>query len=120
MDLPHRVIAALDDETMQDLERLAAHFGCSVEHLATTALMRFVNEESRLFPTEFDDLPAYESPDPLVQALYEANRKAAEAFAAFIKPAEEAAERGELIPHEELMAQLRALDEEARAKRNAA
>ncbi len=63
MDLPRQAIAALDDETMQDLERLSNHLGCSVEHLPTTALMRFVNEESRTFPSEFDHLPAYRRPE---------------------------------------------------------
>ena len=104
MDLPHQITGRLDDDTLRDLEQLAVHFDCSLEHLVTTAVMRFVNEESRIFPGEFDDLPAYISPDPLARQLDEASRQAHEALMAYLKPAIESADRGDLISQEEMEA----------------
>lgn len=104
MDKPHLVTAPLADATLVDLDRLAAHFGCTREHLVTTAVMRFVDEESRIFPGEFDDRPPYVSDDPLEQVLRAAEEKAIEAMDAFLKESIEQADRGELISQEDMEA----------------
>lgn len=120
MDRPHVVTGALDDETLALLDRLAEHFGCTREHLVTTAVIRFVDEESRIFPGEFDHLPPYVSDDPKQMALTEAEAAVADAWRALIEEGEEAIKRGDLISHEDLMAELRALDNAALRKKNAA
>lgn len=120
MDLPHVVTGALDDETLALLDRLAAHFGCTRERLVTTAVTRFVDEESRIFPGEFDHLPPYVSDDPRMIALDEAEATGADAGRALADEGGAAIKRGDFVAHEDLMAELRALDNAARRKRNAA
>jgi len=107
MDYPHQVAGRLDEGTYRDLERLAAQFSCTVEHLVTTAVMRFVSEESRALPNEVTDLPGYRDPNPLAKEVDEAERKLAEAWAAYLKPAEDDIAAGRLIDHEDVMRELR-------------
>lgn len=89
------------------LDRLAAHFGCTRDHLVATAVMRFVDEESRIFPGEFDHLPPYEDPEPLAKNLAEAERRVAEAWSAYLKPAEDDIEAGRMVDHKDSMRELR-------------
>jgi predicted transcriptional regulator len=102
MGKSHDLIARIDADTSADLDRLAAEWNCTREQIATTAILRFLDEETRHWPTEFDDLPAYVETDPLAVALNEAEQKAAEALHAYLKVGEDAAERGELISQEEM------------------
>lgn len=120
MDRPHVVTGALDDETLALLDRLAEHFGCTREHLVATAVMRFVAEESRIFPGEFDHLPPCVSDDPRMIALDAAEAAVADAWRALAEEGEDAIERGDFVAHEDLMAELRGLDDRARRARNAA
>jgi predicted transcriptional regulator len=103
MGKSHKVAAALDADTLADLDRLAAKWGCTREHIATTAVLRFLNEETRHWPGEFDNLPPYVETDPLAIALNEAEQKAADALDAFVSVGEEAADRGETISHEDIV-----------------
>jgi len=98
---------ALDDETVADLDKLAAERGCTREHLVATAVLRFVSEETRHWPTEADDLPAYVETDPLAIALNEAEDKVREAFEAFVQPAEDDITAGRLVEHADFMREMR-------------
>lgn len=108
MKLDRDLTAKIDAETLAGLERLAARFDCTVEHLVTTAILRFIDDESRDVPEVIANLPPYFSPDPLTRALDEAQARHAEAFRAFIQPGLDAADRGDLIPHEEVFDRIRA------------
>ncbi len=110
----------LDEESVADLDKLAAEWGCTREHLVATAVLRFLGEKTRHWPTEFDELPPFEETDPLAIALNEAEEKARDAMRAFLKVGEDAIARGDTISHEDLMAELRGLDERAEARKNAA
>lgn len=110
--------ATLDAETLADLRRLAEHINCSVDHLVTTAVLRFVNEEIGALPREkddpFADLPPYEDPTVEGRALSEAEAAHDAAFKAFIQVGEDAIARGDVISHEDLMAELRERYEQKR------
>lgn len=124
MSKSQKVTAPLDSDSLADLDRLAAHMECTREQLVAAAVDRFIAEESRFLPPHPDDplanLPPYVETDPLAIALNEAERKAAEAMAAFLKAGEDAIARGDVISHDDLMAELKALDEQARARKDAA
>lgn len=106
MSNSHTVTAKVDNETLAGLERVAAHCERDIEHVVTTAVLRFVNEELRHLPLDPDDpfanLPPYVDPDPLAQALSEAERKAIEAMHAYLKVGDDAADRGETYSQEEM------------------
>lgn len=113
--------AAVDAETLADLGRLAEHMNCSLDHLVTTAVLRFVNDEiGAITPDEFAHLPPYVEKEPIARALNEAESEARVAMRAFLKVGEDAIERGDVISHEDLMAELHMLDDEASARRDAA
>lgn len=107
MSNSQRVIAHLDAEAATDLDRLAQEWGCTREHIATAALLRFLNEETRHWPTEFDDLPPFVETDPLAIALAESEDRATAALKAYLKPAEDDIKAGRLIDHEDVMRELR-------------
>lgn len=103
MSRPHQVMGALDDETFAGLERLARHFGCTVEHLVVTAVMRFVDEEGRVISTAPADVPAYRNPELDWEAIDQANAS----FDAFIQRGLDDVEAGRVVPHDEVMRRLR-------------
>ena len=108
------VTAALDAETLADLRRLAAHMNCSVDHLVTTAVVRFVNEEiGAVEPDPFAHLPA-PSRNPSLD--WEAIDKAQASFHAWLKEGEDDLASGNVVSHEDLMAELKGLDDRAVAK----
>jgi len=107
MSKPEQITAELDSQAAADLDRLAAEWGCTREQIAATALLRFLNEETRHWPSEFD-VPDYVETDPLTVALEGAERAALEAFEAYIKPAEDDIAAGRLIDHDEFMREMRA------------
>ena len=108
MSNSEQVSAALDAASLADLDKLAAEWGCTREKIATTAVLRFLSEETRHWPTEFDNLPPFVETDPLAVALNEAQDRAAEAFAAFMKPAEDDIAAGRFVEHEDFMREMRA------------
>lgn len=109
MSKAHPVTGEVPAEYHADLLRLAERWNVPVDHLVTTAVVRFVAEESRvLYKDEFADLPHYEDPSPTARALAEAQAKVREALDAYVKEGTDAIERGEVISHEDLMAELRA------------
>jgi predicted transcriptional regulator len=112
------VTATLDAETLADLRRLAEHMNCSVDHLVTSAVLRFVDDELGALPPDKDDpftgLPPYEDPSVEGRALSEAEAAHAAAFKAFIQVGEDAIARGDVISHEDLMAELRERYEQKR------
>lgn len=115
------ITAAVDSETLADLQRLAEHMNCSVDHLVATAVLRFVGEEiGAITPDEFAHLPPYVETEPTACALNEAEGKARAAMRAFLKVGEDAIQRGDTVSHEDLMAELRRLDEDAVSTKQAA
>lgn len=101
------ITAGVDPATLAALEQLAERFGCTVERLVTTAVLRFVNEEHRVLPDELQGLPPYVDPDPLARNLNEANGQAIEAMWAYLQPARDDLEAGWTIPHDEVMRRMR-------------
>jgi predicted transcriptional regulator len=101
------IAAGVDEETLTDLRQLAERFGCTVEHLVTTAVVRFVNEERATTSGDFDGLPPYVDPDPLARNLADAERRTVEAWRAYLQPALDDLEAGRTVDHEELMQQMR-------------
>nr|WP_294167728.1 hypothetical protein [uncultured Sphingomonas sp.] len=105
----------LTAQTLGDLDEVAREWGCTPEQVALTAIYRLINEEA---PSDevYKTLPA-PPPEPELEVLDDA----AEALRAFIQEGVDSAERGELIPHDEVIAELRRRDEEALgAAKNAA
>jgi hypothetical protein len=100
------ITASVDAETLADLRLLAKRFGCSVEHLVSTAILRFVSEEAPLSP-DCQDLPPYVDPDPLARDLQDAELRTAEALRAYIQPGLDDADAGRTIGHEEFMRRMR-------------
>ena len=95
--------AGLDEETAADLRKLAAHRGCTPEHLVATAVVRFVNDEiGAITPNEFAHLPPYVETEPTACALDEAEGKVRVAMRAFLKLGEDAIERGDVYSQEEM------------------
>lgn len=91
-----------------DLLRLAELWSLPVDHLVATAVIRFVAEESRvLYKDEFAHLPPYVDASPTARALDEAQARAREALEAYIGEGTDAIECGDVISHEDLMAELR-------------
>jgi len=117
MSKRRNVGASLDAETLGALDRLAEHFGCSREHLVATAVMRFINDEiDAITEDPFADIPPYRTP----QLDWEAIDKASASLRAFLKVGEDAIERGDVVSHDVVMAELKALDDEALAKKKRA
>jgi predicted transcriptional regulator len=88
-----------------DLDRLAAAWGTTREHVLETAVMRFVDEECFSLEGDAEDGPAYPSyrdPSPEGQALDRATEEAERAFDAFIKVGEDQADRGEVVSQAEM------------------
>ncbi|MBV9883564.1 MAG: hypothetical protein JO276_11190 [Sphingomonadaceae bacterium] len=110
------ITASVDEATLADLRQLAEEFGCTVEHLVATAVLRFVDEERARLPGESGELPPYVDPDPLARALSEANGRAGDALRAYLQPALDDLEAGRTISHEEVMRRMR----ERHRSRNAA
>ena len=103
------ITATVDDETLADLGRLAEHMNCTVDHLVTTAVLRFVGEEiGAITPDAFAHLPCYVETEPTALALDEAEGKARAALRAYLQEGTDAIARGDVISHEDLMAELRA------------
>ena len=97
------ITATVDDEAFADLQRLAERMNCSVDHLATTAMLRFVSEEiGAITPNEFAHLPPYVETEPTAVALNEAESKAHVVMRAFLKVGEDAIERGEVHSQDEM------------------
>lgn len=110
------IAAGVDEETLTGLRQLAERFGCTVEHLVATAVLRFVNEEGGASSRDFDGLPPYVDPDPLARNLEDAERRTVEAWRAYLQPALDDLEAGKTVDHDELMRQMR----ERHRSRNAA
>jgi predicted transcriptional regulator len=102
----HSLTVTVEAEMLADIDRLAAEFGDTREHLLATAVMRFVHEELQCLPADPDDplanLPPYEDPTPEGRALDLAGDEAAHAFAAYVKIGEDQADRGEVFSQEEM------------------
>jgi len=99
------ISAAIDAETLDDLERLAKHMDCSVDHLVTTAVLRFVGEEIRaIMPDEFPHIPRYVSTDPTTRALDDAQERYDAAFNAFVQVGEDDLIAGRSYSQEEVEA----------------
>lgn len=102
----HSLTVMVDAETLADLDRLAAKFGDTREHLLATAVMRFVDEELSCLPADPDDplanLPPYEDPTPEGRALDVAGDEAARAFAAYVEIGEAEADRGQVFSQQEM------------------
>lgn len=97
------ISAEIDDGTLADLKRLAEHMDCTLEHLAATAILRFVNDEiGAITPSELAHLPAYRDPTPEGRVLDEAQDRAAKAFRAYIKVGTDAVDRGDFVSHDEM------------------
>jgi predicted transcriptional regulator len=101
------ITASVDETTLANLQRLAEDFGCTVEQLVATAVLRFVDEERAGLSDEHDQLPPYVDSDPLARALSEANRRASDALRAYLQPALDDLEAGRTTPHEEVMRRMR-------------
>lgn len=99
---------AIDEASVANLDKLASEWECTREHLVATAVLRFLNDETRHWPSEFDDLPPYVETNLLAIALNEAEAKAAEALDAFLKVGEDDIEAGRVIDHEDFMCEMRA------------
>lgn len=113
MSKSRSIPASLARETAVDLDRLARHFNCSREDLVATAVARFVNDEiGAITPDEFAHIPPFRTPE----LDWEAIDKASASFEAFLKEGSDAIKRGDTVSHEKVMAELKALDETARAK----
>jgi predicted transcriptional regulator len=110
------ITATVDEATLADLQQLAEGSGCTVEHLVTTAVLRFVDEERTAVPDQLGELPPYVDSDPLARALGEAEGRAIDALKAYLQPALDDLEAGRSIPHEEVMRRMR----ERHRSRNAA
>jgi predicted transcriptional regulator len=110
------ITASVDEATLATLGQLAEGFGCTVEQLVTTAVLRFVDEERAALPDDPGELPPYVESDPLARALGEANGRASDALRAYVQPALDDLEAGRSIPHEEVMRRMR----ERHRSRNAA
>jgi predicted transcriptional regulator len=106
-----KVAVEIDEETLAGLDRIAADWGVTREHVLAAAVLRFVAEELSRLPREPDDplgkLPPYVETDPLAIALNEAEDEAREAFDAYMKPAEDDIEAGRVIDHEEFVREMR-------------
>ena len=114
------VTAAIDDETFADLRRLAEHMDCTVDHLVATAVYRFVNDEIRaITPDEFAHIPRYVPEEPTARTLYDAEEVAHQALLAFLKEGEDDIANGRVVSHEDLVAELKQLDDEALADKKA-
>lgn len=100
------ITAKVDAETLSELRLLAKRFGCSIEHLVSTAVLRFVDQEAAP-SVEGEDLPPYVDPDPLARDLQHAELRAAEALRAYLQPALDDAEAGRTIDHDEVMRRMR-------------
>ena len=106
------VTAALDTETLSDLQRLASHMNCSVDHLVTTAVLRFVNDEiGAITPDEFAHLPPFVSTDPTSRALAEAQERYDAAFDAFVQVGEDDLAAGRSYSQEEVEAMFKVRQE---------
>lgn len=98
------ISAAVDDETFADLQKLAEHMNCSVDHLVATAVYRFVNDEIRaIAPDQFADIPGYRDPELDWAAIDTAQAS----FNAFLQRGIDDLEAGRTIPHEEVMREMR-------------
>ncbi len=116
---PQTVPIVLDAAELADLDRLAEHMDATREDIARWALLRFISDETPL-DQAYAGLPPYVPDDPVEIRLHEAEERYQQALAEFLREGEESIARGELVDHEVFMAELRALDEAARAKRHAA
>ena len=86
MSKSQHVTVPLDATTSCDLDRLAAEWNCTRDHIAMTALLRFLNEETRHWPSEFEPLPPFVETDPLAIALNESESEAIAALHAYLSP----------------------------------
>ena len=91
---------SLDAERVADLDRAAAVLGCSREQAIVAAVIRWLDEES-------PDEQWRSLPQPPPQPGLEVLDDAAKAARAFIQEGIDSAERGELVDHEEVIAELR-------------
>ncbi len=119
MSKQQTVSVTLDPTELSDLDQLAAHMESTREEITRWALLRFIGEEMPL-DAAYADLPPYNSDDPAETKLREAEHARQQALTEFLQEGERSIARGELVDHEVFMAELRALDDAARAKRHAA
>lgn len=99
----------IGEAEVADLDKIAAHWDCTREHVVATAVLRLISEELNYVPevrAEWADLPPYVETDPLAIALHDAEQKAVEALRAYLKPAEDDIAAGRVLSHEEMMAEL--------------
>lgn len=103
MDREHQVTGHLDDQWLADLDRVCEHLGITRDHAVTTAVLRFVDQESRDFPSEWDDLPGYRTPE----IDWESVDKATASFDAFLQRGQDDLDAGRTVPHEEVVRMMR-------------
>lgn len=105
MDKARIIETQIDARTFADLERLARRLDASIDHLITTAIMRFVDEEVGVFEEErLPGPPSFATLQPELAPLDDA----AEAMHAFLRKGLDDLEAGRVIPHEDVMRELRA------------
>lgn len=98
------VTAAVDAETLDALQRLAEHMNSSVDHLVTTAILRFVNDEiGAITPDEFAGIRGYRAPE----LDWEAIDKGQASFNAFLQAGIDDLDAGRTFSHEEVMREMR-------------
>jgi predicted transcriptional regulator len=116
MGKPAVITASLDEATLANLQQLAERFGCTVEHLVTTAVLRFVDDEGAGLAEDLGELPPYVDSDPLARAFSEANGRTIDALRAYLQPALDDLQAGRTTSHEEVVRRMR----ERHRSRNAA
>lgn len=98
---------AIDRETHDELCKIAARWKVDLDHVVMTALMRLVDDEAPL-DASLAGLP----PPPATPGL-EIFDDAAAALRRFIQEGVDSADRGELVNHDDLMAELARRDDAA-------
>jgi predicted transcriptional regulator len=95
------ISVSLDSDWMASLDELAVRLGCSREQLIRTAVVRLLDEEAPM-----DEL--WKSlPEPPPQEGLEVLDDAAKALRDVIQEGIDSAERGELVDHGDVIADLR-------------
>lgn len=105
MDKAYPVAAELDARTFAELKHLSRQLDVSIDHLVATAVLRFVSDE--MAASEAEERPAASS-FAAVQPELAPLDAAAEAMRAFVRKGLDDIEAGRVIPHDEVMRQLRA------------
>ena len=122
MDGTHEVSGHLDDDGLADLDKVCAHLGLSREDAVTTAVLRFVGAELPVDPyfERIQRQHPYVETDLDAIRLNTALTAADSALGDMIARGEADIAAGRTFRHEDVMEELRRLDEDALAKKQAA